>query len=649
MTEENLKHPGGISPVSAGKAHPELAERARAPFDRQTLLLCLALMAVVFVCYSRVVHNAFVTYDDNEYIDNPHVKVGLKWSTVAWAFTSFDESNWHPVTWLTHALDWQVFGFNATGPHCVNVLLHALNAILLFLLLQYATGFRWRSLMVAALFALHPINVESVAWAAERKTVLSTLFFLLAVYAYVWYTRGPSRQRYAAVAGFFALALMAKPQVITLPFLLLLLDYWPLGRGLVPGSRFSVVSSGAAANKSSATATPHSFYFLLREKVPLLLLSAVSAMVTMAAQRTGGAVKDLAHFGVTLRLETAVIAYARYLGKALWPRHLVAMYPHPTRLYPGWQVGGALLLLLAITALVLRAREQRYLQVGWLWFLGSLVPMIGLVQVGEQELADRYAYISFIGLFVMAVWLVADWAKTKTRGVPARWLAVPAAACLLALGIFTYRQVGYWHDSESFWRRTVALTQDNYIAHKGLGSLLYVQGRTQEGLEQVRDVIAIRPDEPYANLILGDYAGRSGNLTEALERYRIVTVQRINPTLRAQAYADMGYIYRQLKQPMKAKPCFETSLQLVPKQPVLMVQLGLIAQLDEKDNAAAVRDYAAAMKLQPTDVGLLLLGNALLEEGGHDDEANKILERADRISKNIYEAQKQAQALVDAK
>ena len=269
-----------------------------------------------------------------------------------WAFTTYEQANWHPLTWLSHALDVEIFGRNPAAHHAVNLSLHALNAVLLFLLLQSATGFRWRSLMVAALFALHPINVESVAWAAERKNVLSMLFFPLALYAYVWYTREPSVRRYAVIASLYAMALMAKPQVITFPFLLCLLDYWPLRR------------IGASTETTQARAKPElSGASLLWEKVPLLLLSAVSAAVTMAAQKSGGAVRTLTHYSVPLRLETAMISYVRYLGKLFWPSKRVAMYPHPTQLYPAWQVGAAAFLLLAVTALVvLRARQQPYLR-----------------------------------------------------------------------------------------------------------------------------------------------------------------------------------------------------------------------------------------------------------------------------------------------
>ncbi len=459
----------------------KVSTTASAPlyWERPTPLACAALMVVVLAAYSSVVGNAFVAFDDQTYIlDNAHVKAGLTWNTVAWAFTSFDESNWHPLTWLSHALDCQVFGLNPIGPHVVNVLLHALNAILLFLLLQFATGYRWRSLMVAALFALHPINVESVAWAAERKNVLSMMFFLLALYAYVWYARNPELRRYAAVAGLFALGLMAKPQIITLPFVLLLMDYWPLERVL--SSRFSVLSSRPPAAERPVASPQRSLRFLLLEKAPLLLLSAASALVTMQAQ--GAARKEGAPYGTLLRWETAAISYVRYLGKAVWPSKLVALYPHPAKFYPGWQVLGAVILLLAITALVLRASGRRYLAVGWFWFLGTLVPMIGLVQVGEQALADRYAYISFVGLFVMVVWLAGDWADEwaeKDPRISVRWLAAPAFACLLALGLLTYRQVSYWHDTENFWRRTLELTQDNFVAEGALGAYLRSHGKVE--------------------------------------------------------------------------------------------------------------------------------------------------------------------------
>ena len=633
------------SPAKAAKRTKGVAVSASskpsAPLARQTLLFNLAfslvLFAAVLVSYSSIIHNGFIDYDDNEYItDNVHVRAGMTWATVEWAFTTYDEANWHPLTWLSHAFDCELFGLNPAGHHGVNVLLHAANAVLLFLLLQSATGFRWRSLMVAALFALHPMNVESVAWAAERKNVLSMLFFLLALYAYAWYAREPGFRRYAAVAFLFVLSLLAKPQAITFPLLLLLWDYWPLRR---IGAASERAQAGDAPKVSSAR--------LLLEKVPLLLFSAASAVVTMEAQQAGGAVKDLAHYSLLLRLETTVISYARYLGKAFWPSKLVLPYPHPLKLYPAWQVGAAVILLLLITVLVLRARKQRYLAVGWLWFLGSLVPMIGLVQVGAQAMADRYAYISFIGLFLMIVWLVADWAVADwnhARQVSTRWVAIPAVACLLVLGILTYRQVGYWHDTESFWRRALALTEDNYIAHGGLAGFLHKQGRTEEAIEHIHAVLAIRPDDWPANLVLANYEQSRGNLGRALELFQKVALGASNVRQRAKAYSDMGTCYGQMGEPMKAKQCFEQSLQLAPSQPTLMVMLGLIAQKNG-DLPEAVRQYSHALALQHTDVQGVLLAQALRQEGRWE-EANAVFKRAARFSPNIAEAQKTAESLL---
>ncbi len=609
----------------------------RSPAKR-TLLLCLLLTAVVLVSYNPVTHNRFINYDDDTYItDNPYVKAGVTWATVKWAFTTYDQANWHPLTWLFHALDCELFGLKPAGHHYMNVLLHAANAVLLFLLLQSATGFRWRSLMVAALFALHPMNVESVAWAAERKNVLSMLFFLAALHAYVWYTRRPELRRYAVVVFVYALALLSKPQAITFPFLLWLWDYWPLRRIGAPAAASSTASGGNAPRLWSGS--------LVWEKAPLLLLSAASAVLTMKAQKAGGAVQSFSQYSLVLRLETAVISYVRYLGKAFWPSKLVALYPHPTQLYPAWQVGAAVLVLALVTALVVRARNQRYLAVGWFWFLGSMVPMIGLVQVGAQAMTDRYAYVPFVGLFPMLTWLAADWAKAHR--ISARWLAIPAVSCLLALGTLTYRQVGYWHDAESFWLRTLALTQNNYVAHDTLGYFLAKQGRTEEAAAHFRAALAIRPDDLPANLNLGTYEHGRGNLTAAIERYQLVAGYTADVVLRAQAYGNLGSAYRQIGESEKAKRCFETALHLAPEQPMAMIGLGLIAQKNG-DLPEAVRQYSHAMAVQPTDVGYLLLAQALQLQG-RSEEAKAISERAARFSPNLSEARKAAEGLLSGK
>jgi len=612
--------------------------------ELRTVLCCLLLTAAVLVSYNPVTQNSFLRFDDDRYIvDNAHVKAGLTWPAVKWAFTTYEEANWHPLTWLSHALDCELFGIKPAGHHYMNVLMHAINAVLLFLLLQRATGFSWRSLMVAGLFALHPINVESVAWAAERKNVLSMMFFLLALYAYGWYARSPGLGRYAAVFGSFTLALLSKPQVITFPFLLLLWDYWPLRR------------MGAMTEMEAAAADGKDRRFgvgwLVLEKVPLFLLSAASAAITMTAQRAGGAVKALSEYSLLLRVETAAVGYVRYLGKALWPAKLVAFYPHPTELYPAWQAGAAAMVLLLGTAWALRASffgsglrsgKQRYLAVGWFWFLGSLVPMIGLVQVGLQAMADRYAYLSFVGLFVMLVWLVADWAKA--REISARWVAIPSVCCLLALGILTYRQVGYWHDTESFWLHTLASTKDNYVAEDNLGEFLFNQGRTEEAAVHFRAALVIRPDGLIANQNLGAYEDRRGNLQAAMGHYQMVADRAGDIGLRATAYGSLGFVYREMGQSLKAKQCFETALRLAPDRTRGMVGLGLIAQ-DDGDLTEAIRQYARAVSVQPGDVAYLLLAQALAQQG-HKEEARIIYDRLSRLSPNLPEAQKEAKSLL---
>jgi len=619
--------------------------------DGRTLLCCLVLTIAVLVSYNPVTHNGFLNYDDDRYItDNPHVQAGLTWATVKWAFTAYDEANWAPLSWLSHALDCQLFGLNPLGHHYLSVLLHAANVVLLFLLLQGVTGFRWRSLMVAALFALHPINVESVAWAAERKNVLSMLFFLLAFHAYVWYTRRPAVLRYAAVFFLFALGLLSKSQVITFPFLLLLWDYWPLCRISAPAD--SDTQAGASPRPwgdRSTNGWPTNVWLVL-EKVPLLLLSAASAVVTMKAEKAGGAVQTFSRYSLGLRLETAVISYVRYLGMALWPSKLVALYPHPTRLYPVWQMGGAVLLLLLITAVVVkdyiraasfpRARDRRYLVVGWFWFLGGMVPMIGLVQVGPQALADRFAYLPFIGLFLMVTWLVADWAKAQK--IRAMWLAMPAVCYLLALGTLTYRQVETWHDIPTFWLRTLALTQDNYIAENNLGDFLFQHGRIEEAAVHFRAAVAIRPDNLLANLNVGAYEESRGNFSAAIERYEMVVRRTADVDVRAAAYSSMGFDYRQMGQPSKAKECFETAVELAPNRSRAMVGLGLLAQENGNgDLAEAIRQYSRAVAVHPTDVTHWLLARALQQEGRFD-EARAISERV----KNPAEAEKTAESFL---
>ncbi len=613
--------------------------------EKRTLPSALLLVAVVVIAYSPVAHNGFLNFDDGTYITtNPHIKAGLTAQTVKWAFTTFEGAHYHPLTWLTHALDCQLFGLDPAAHHEVNVLLHAANAVLLFLLLQAATGFRWRSLFVAVLFALHPINVESVAWAAERKNVLSMFFCLLAMHAYVAYTRQPKHSRYLLVAFFFALGLLSKSQIVTLPFLLLLLDYWPLNRlrGM-PATE----PTAAEAHALNGTARPRSSLgWLLLEKLPLLALSAAIAVVTMKSQKAGGAVITIAQAGPLLRFETALISYVHYLGKALWPTKLVLLYPQPSQLYALWKVAAATLLLTGITAAVLLAHRRRYLAVGWFWFLGSLVPMIGLVRVGAQAMPDHFAYLPFLGLFLMLTWLAADWARVwaKDHRIPAPWLAVPAIAALLVLGALTYRQLGYWRDSASIWTHTLAFTENNSVAHDMLGFYLSDEGHPDEALVHFRAAMAILPGDLSANLGLGAYEHARGNLRAAIAHYQVVAQHAAQPILRADAYGNMGSVYRQLGDLVPAKQCFETSIALAPEQPMPIVGLGLVAQ-KKGDFDEALRQYFRAMAIQPTDVGFLLIASAL-DQQGHPDQANAIRERVAHFSKDLAAAKEEAKSLL---
>jgi len=484
--------------TKAQLAKPEPAGIFSSP-GKQTFVLCLLLAVATLAVYNPINRNAFVNFDDDQYIaHNPHVTAGLSWQTISWAFSHYYEANWHPLTWISHALDWQLFGANPIGHHYMNVVLHALNAVLLFLLLQSATGFSGRSLMVAALFALHPVNVESVAWAAERKNVLSMFFLLLAMHAYGWYVRKPQVRRYAVVAFLFALGLMSKPQVITLPFLLLLWDYWPLGR---------FTAAGATAMRRLAV-----------EKLPLFLLSLASAIVTMQAQKVGNAIRSMVSYPFDLRLENALVAYSRYLGKAFWPVKLSPLYPHPQAINP-WYVIASVLFLSLITERVIDRRRHGYLLAGWFWFLGSLVPMIGVVQVGEQAMADRYAYLPFVGLFVMLVWGIADFAQA--RQISPRFLQMAAAGVLAALSFLTYRQIGFWRDSETLWTHALEVSgTGNYKAHFNLAVIYDAQGRYDEAIQQFRAAENPRDDDPRIHLGMGVYDQRHGHLPEAIEEYQ---------------------------------------------------------------------------------------------------------------------------------
>ena len=583
-------------------------------------------MVATLALYNPVNRHPFVNYDDDRYItENLHVHNGLTWRTITWAFTATEQGNWHPLTWLSHALDYQLFHQNPAGHHLTSLLIHAANAVLLFLFLMYATRRLGPSLFVAALFALHPINVESVAWVAERKNVLCTFFFFATLIAYCWYARQPDWRRYLVFAGLFVLGLMSKPMVITLPFVLLLLDYWPLGR----------IRGGHA----DATAAPLSK--LVVEKLPLIALSAASAVITMQAQRAGGAMRSTAQFSLAVRLENAVMAYAMYLWKMIWPSHLSPIYPHPGDSLAGWQVGTSALVLLAMTAVALKFRARRYLLTGWLWFLGTLVPVIGLVQVGDQAMADRYAYIPLVGIFIMIAWRIADLADSKQIGLVVR--VIPAACVLLALSFATNRQLGYWSSNYDLWTHAVAVTGRNFIAQDNLGGALLWLGKTDEAYLHFQAAAEINPLDPMSRSNLGAYLQEHGHMAEAIEKYNRVITLTSDPGLLAATYANLGAAYRKLGEDEKARTSYDQALQLNPNQYNAYLGLGeLLEKQSRLDDA--ISNYSKAVELRPTDTGFLLLGRAL-ERTGRRSEALAAYQAALKLSPEMPEAQHAVDAL----
>jgi Flp pilus assembly protein TadD len=596
--------------------------------EKRNVVLCLLLIVATLALYNPVNRHPFVNYDDDRYVtENPHVHNGLTGDTFTWALTAMEQGNWHPVTWLSHALDWQLFHQNPTGHHFTSLLIHASNAVLLFLFLIYATGRVGPSWFVAALFALHPINVESVAWIAERKNVLSTFFFLAALIAYCWYAKKTDWRRYLAFTGLFIFGLMSKPMVITLPFVLLLLDYWPLGR-----------IKGSPAN---AEVPQSSLSRLLVEKLPLLALSASSAVITMKAQQAGGAVRSTAQFSLAVRLENAVVAYATYLWKMIWPSHLAPLYPHPGDSLAVWQIVISALALLVVTGVVLRFRSRRYLLMGWLWFLGTLVPVIGLVQVGDQAMADRYAYVPFIGIFVMIAWAAADLADSLQIGFSVRM--IPAACVLMALSFATHHQLGYWSSSYDLWAHALAVTDKNFIAQDNLGGALLLQGKPDEAYPHFQAAVEINPKDPMSHANLGAYLQEHGRLAEAIEQHNRAISLTSDAGLLATTYANLGTAYRKLGEDEKARESYDQGLRLNPNQSNAYLGLG---QLLEKQNRLdeAITNYSRAVELRPSDTGFLLLGHAL-ESAGRRSEALAAYQSALQLSPDMPEAQHAVDAL----
>jgi protein O-mannosyl-transferase len=597
--------------------------RASAAWFTQVPALCLLLFVATAAVYAPLVRHDFIDYDDDRYVvTNPHVNTGLHWQNIEWALTTDAVANWHPLTWISHQLDSQLYGLDHPGGHhATSLLLHILNVLILFLLLFRATGAKWPSFVVAALFALHPLNVESVAWLAERKNVLCTFFFLLAIGAYGWYARKPDFRRYALVAGLFVLGLASKPMVITLPFVLLLIDFWPLGRV----ENWSSPSSAFPVNRVPLLR-------LVAEKLPLLLLSAGSAMITMIVQRRGNELVPIADSPLSWRLQNAIWAYASYLWKATLPRGLAPFYP--TMELPVRQVVLASVALLAISVLVWKKSSGRpYLAVGYLWFLGTLVPVIGIVQVGAQSMADRYTYIPLIGIFVAMVWAAFDAAATKISP------SVQTAAVfiiLLALAFGTWRQVGFWKDSITIWSHALNVTVDNFVAEEDLAVGLANEGRDDEAFPHFLIARQIRPTDAVANLNIGINLEQHGRHRDAIQEFDALTHITDDPGQLFDAHRRMAKIYAEIGIPEKARAEFLQACQINPNDLSVLTDLGKL-ETDE-----AVARLSRSVSAHPTAQGYLQLGQ-LLEQGGKSRDAQAAYRNALRLDPKLPQA-KQALA-----
>ncbi len=628
---------------------PRSRRGVTAPPRRWLVLLITCLVLATVALYYPVSGHPFLNYDDDIYVvNNPQVNAGLSWETVKWAFTSFYASNWHPLTWLSHALDCQLFNLDAAGHHETNLLLHVINVVLLFWVLWRATGYMGRSAMVAALFSLHAINVESVAWVAERKNLLSMLLFLLALAAYGWYARKPRLPRYLAVASLYALGLMAKPQIITLPFVLLLWDFWPL-------QRMHRRTESSSMTPGEMDVPPQTLTWLVLEKLPLLVLSAASAVITISAQYGSGSMSGPHWQPFPLRIENAIVAYMRYLGNAIWPSHLALIYPHPGSSIRTWQVLTALLLLLAITGLVIAARHRRrYLLFGWLWFLGTMVPMIGLVQVGVQAMADRYAYLPFVGLFIMIVWGTAD--LGEHWHVAPTWQTGVSVVILLGLALTARRQLSYWSDNVMLWSQVITLESqalqanpNNWVAEVVLGHALLNLGEVEAAIPHFRAAVAINPSDPDSNVNIGTYEQKQKNLAGAIERYKkVIAMTQETPKLdaqsRAQAFSNMGFAYRDLKDYAQARESFQQAVNINSFDARSWLGVGVTSQKLGDPNTA-IQAYTKALKIAPFDWGYLLLARALAE-AGRPEEAQAAIQRARASSESMDQAQRKADSFL---
>lgn len=597
-----------------------------------TLLLALLLVAATAIVYEPSLHNFFVNYDDPQYIvENAHVNTGLSWANIIWAFKTTSEDNWHPLTWVAHMAVVQFLGMKPAGHHFVNLVWHALNVLLLFLLLKKSTGYLFRSAIVAALFALCPLNVESVAWIAELKSLISTAFLFLTFFAYGWYVRRPAVGRYVVVASCFALGLLAKPMIITLPFLLLLADYWPLERLGVPGEDIP----GAPSFGST-------FLKLALEKVPLLMLCAASALITLYAQWIGGALGSTVVLPMKYRVPNAIYSYLAYILKGLWPVRLAVFYPHPVDSLQLWKPVAAAVILLVITAAIWRYRERRYLVTGWLWYLIALIPVIGIVQVGRQAMADRYAYVPFIGLFVIGVWLAADFGPRIHLTEPA--IAAVALAVLSGYAYLSHIQIGYWRTSYSLFTHTFSVTEKNGIAEDNLGVALMDVGRPDLAYGHFEAAVKDMPLLSTAHYDLGTVLQGQNRLDEAKSEYELALKYASDPGEASKAHNNLGALFLERGDLPSALAEYNAALKIDSSEPHSLLGRGTV-EYGERDLVAAHDDLSRAVQLMPEALTYFTLGR-VVEDQGDLKSAADLYEKAVKASPDMAVAKARLQAVL---
>jgi len=615
------------------------------------MLIAVCLAAVVLLVYWQTGRFDFIhSYDDREYVvDNPHIRHGITAGGIYWAFITFYAANWHPLTWLSHMLDIDLFGLNPGGHHLTNVVLHLLNTLLLFGLLQRMTAATWRSAVVAALFALHPLHVESVAMVSERKDVLSTFFWLLTLRSYIEYACRRSKGWYGAALGCFCLGLLSKPMVVSLPFVLLLIDYWPL-------QRWHPAADAAGAASPEQTG-PRS---LVVEKAPFFLLAAGACVVTLAAQHSLGATVSMAIYPFLHRLANAAVSYAAYLVKTIWPHPLVVFYPYRETIAVWTWLGAAGLLGAATTAVLVYGQKQRYLVCGWFWYLVTLLPVIGLVQVGAQAMADRYTYIPLIGIFIMVVWTLHAAALRLRLNTAAA--ACGAGAFLILLGVLSWKQTGYWTDSVRLFQHAAAHTTDNWVAHNNLGSamarrgqpdaaLVHYQtaieiapgyadarynlaatqsglGRHQEAIRLYRQVLTVSPSHTGAlNNLCGELIG-AGQVQEGMANCRKAVA--IDPKF-ANPYSNLAVALTKMGRRPEAIEKYRQALLLDPRHPEAHLALGKLLAADGR-TAEALLHFRITLQLNPDNALYCLQAADSLMRGGYVAAAAEFYAAALRLN-----------------